>query len=41
MVLRAPRTPGALKQASSDESFSIRMDDRGDVVFTAVDMSSG
>jgi uncharacterized protein (TIGR03435 family) len=39
IVLRAPRGPrDGLKQAGSDESYSIRMD-RGDVVFTAVPMS--
>jgi len=38
MVLRASQTPRGLKQAGSNESYSIRMD-RGDVVFTAVPMS--
>jgi uncharacterized protein (TIGR03435 family) len=35
IVLRAPRTPGGLKQAEAGERYSIRMD-RGDVLFTAV-----
>jgi uncharacterized protein (TIGR03435 family) len=39
MVLRAPRTPGGLKQASSDQRRSIGMDDGGNLVFTAVPMS--
>lgn len=39
MVLHAPRTLRGLKQASSNESYSIRMDG-GDLVFTAVLMSA-
>lgn len=38
IVLRAPKTPGGLKQADAGESYSIRMD-RGDVMFTAVPIS--
>jgi uncharacterized protein (TIGR03435 family) len=38
IVLRAPKTPGGLKQSNAGESYSIRMD-RGDVIFTAVPMS--
>jgi uncharacterized protein (TIGR03435 family) len=36
-VLRAPRTPAGLKQAGSDEKYSMRTD-RGDYVFTAASM---
>jgi uncharacterized protein (TIGR03435 family) len=39
IVLRGPRTLGALKQAGSEERYSIG-NDRGDVVFTAVSMSA-
>jgi uncharacterized protein (TIGR03435 family) len=38
-VLRAPRTPAGLKQAATDEKFSMRMD-RGDFVYTAASMST-
>jgi uncharacterized protein (TIGR03435 family) len=39
MVLRAPRTPPGLKQANSDESYSIEMI-HDNVAFTAVSMSA-
>ncbi|MGP8245191.1 MAG: TIGR03435 family protein [Bryobacteraceae bacterium] len=38
-VLRAPRTPAGLKQAGTDERYSMRMD-RGDFVYTAASMST-
>jgi uncharacterized protein (TIGR03435 family) len=39
ILLRAPRTPTGLKEAGSEESYSIRMVN-SNVVFTAVSMSS-
>lgn len=39
MVVRAPRTPEGLQLAGSGESYSTRVNDRGDVVFTAAPMS--
>ncbi|HEY4086371.1 MAG TPA: TIGR03435 family protein [Bryobacteraceae bacterium] len=38
-VLRPPKTMSNVKPATGEEKYSIRMDDRHDVVFTAVPMS--
>jgi uncharacterized protein (TIGR03435 family) len=40
IVVRAPKSAGTVKTAGSGEKYSIHMDDRGDVSFTAVPMSS-
>jgi uncharacterized protein (TIGR03435 family) len=40
IVIRAPRMPKDLKPAAPGESYSIRMDERGDIVFTATPMSA-